>query len=358
MHPLPIRPRYRGLPGLRALAAASVLWLGAAQAQAQPVCEVDVARTGTELVPVSTSTTPSDFQMRFAVSPGCAKVIQTGPLRISFFVAIFNSATATSGGPVAAEQHFENHQPVHTGYGPAAANGYSPRRSYWDFPAAEVQAAADSGGYLQIPLRLTTDRGLRGFRYFLTRTSADRHLNNADRQATRSLAMNEPIQIGTANRASFGSSPGRGGSRGFDQTTKDPTASSHPDTPGGGVYPRSDYYRFHIPAGYPATPAASASPEVVNEGQEFMLSSSGSRLPSIPSSVVSLIRGTGFNYSLDWVQVTDASGATEVGSGEALSIPTENGILIRTGFFGNTFSLRLKHGTVTAPQVTEPTRPY
>jgi len=41
-----------------------------------------------------------------------------------------------------------------------------------------------------------------------------------------------------------------------------------------------------------------------------------------------------------------------------VSIPTENGILIRTGIIGNTFSLRLKHGTVTAPQVTESTTLY
>ncbi|MDD9852782.1 MAG: hypothetical protein OXU78_02395, partial [Deltaproteobacteria bacterium] len=88
-----IPPRCRGGPGLWALAAAALLWLGALQAQAQsvsqPVCEVDVARTGTEPVQPSTISMDRDFQMRFAVSPGCAKVIQTGPLRIAFFIATF-----------------------------------------------------------------------------------------------------------------------------------------------------------------------------------------------------------------------------------------------------------------------------
>ena len=355
-----IPPRCRGGPGLWALAAAALLWLGALQAQAQsvsqPVCEVDVARTGTEPVQPSTISMDRDFQMRFAVSPGCAKVIQTGPLRIAFFIATFVSASATSGGPVSAETHFDNMQPVHDGYGPAAANGFSPRRSFWDFPAAEVQAAADSGGYLRIPLRLTIDQGVRGFRYFLTRRSADRHLNNADRQATRSLAAGETIQIGTANRAMLGNSPGRGGSRGFDRTTKDPTAASHPDTPGGGWYPRSDYYQFSVPAGYPGTPKASASPGMVNEGQTITLSSSGSTLPSLnPVTLAQLGIAGRPSYSMDWVQVTDMSGATAVSSDDALTITTGDGAQIRAGLTGIVPTLRLQHGTVTAPDVIEPT---
>ncbi|MDD9852781.1 MAG: hypothetical protein OXU78_02390, partial [Deltaproteobacteria bacterium] len=164
------------------------------------------------------------------------------------------------------------------------------------------------------------------------------------------------IQIGTANRAMLGNSPGRGGSRGFDRTTKDPTAASHPDTPGGGWYPRSDYYQFSIPAGYPGTPRASASPETVNEGQTITLSSSGSTLPSLNPVLLNLLGIAGRpSYSMDWVQVTDMSGATAVSSDDALTITTGDGALIRTGFTGTSPTLRLQHGTVTAPDVIEPT---